>query len=105
MRKDFFAQIRFRFAGKTVDVDAPAIAKKALKHCRQENQQWKIDQRDAAQLLLHGRIDAFLDEPGKRNARYIRADQGEHSKNELAPVAVDKKLDAKVVAVNRRYPI
>ena len=35
MRKNFFAQIGFRFAGKTVDVDAPAVAKKALEDCRQ----------------------------------------------------------------------
>ena len=105
MRKNFLAQIRFRFAGKTVDVDASAIAKKALKHRRKENHQRKIDQRDASQLLLHGRIDAFLDEPGKRDAGHIRADQREYSENELAPVAVDEKLNTKIVAVNRRYLI
>jgi hypothetical protein len=52
---------------------------------------------------LHGGIDAFLDQPGKRDARYIRADQCENSKDELAPVAVDEKFNTEIVAVNRRY--
>jgi hypothetical protein len=54
---------------------------------------------------LHGGIDAFLDQPGERDARYIRADQCENSKDELAPVALDKKFNAEIVAVNRRYLI
>src|SRR5688500_1048957 len=35
MRKNFFAQIGFRFARKTVDIDAPAVAEKTLEDCRQ----------------------------------------------------------------------
>ena len=75
MRKNFFAQIGFRFARKTVDVDAPAVTKKALEDCRQQDQQRKINQRNAGQLLLYRRVDAFLNQPGQRDSGQIGADQ------------------------------
>jgi hypothetical protein len=75
MRKNFFAQIGFRFARKTIDIDAPAIAKKALEDRAHQDQQRKINQRDAGQFLLHRRIDAFLDQPWQRDPRDIRTDQ------------------------------
>ena len=75
MRKHLFAQIGLRFARKTVDVDAPAVTKKALEDCRQQDQQRKINQRNAGQLLLYRRVDAFLNQPGQRDSGQIGADQ------------------------------
>jgi hypothetical protein len=46
-----------------------------LENCRQQDQQRKINERNAGQLLLYRRIDAFLDQPGQRDSGQIGADQ------------------------------
>ena len=95
-------KVGFAAARETVDVDAPEVAEKPLQRRGTENQQ-RILEQGTIGVGADRRIDAALDQPGQGDAREIGSDERENAKDEKTPVAINKELDAVVVAENRRF--
>jgi hypothetical protein len=102
MSKYPVAKVGFAAARETVDVDAPEVAEKPLQRRGTENQQ-RILEQGTIGVGADRRIDAALDQPGQGDTREIGSDERENAKDEKTPVAINKELDAVVVAENRRF--
>jgi hypothetical protein len=76
MREYPVAEIRFTTAREAVDIDTPAIPEKPLKSGGEQNQKRVLNER-ALGVAVQRRIDAPFDQPWKRDAGKISADEGE----------------------------
>ena len=61
-----------------MNVDAPQIAKRALKHGRSQDQKGILEKPDGT-LLLDDGIDPLFDQPGERHPHQIGGDERDDS--------------------------
>jgi hypothetical protein len=94
-------KLGFAATREAVDVDAPAVAEETLQGCGAEDQQ-RILEQGTIGGGAERRIDAIFDQPGQSDAREIGGDERKDAEDEITPVALNEKLDAVVVAENRR---
>jgi hypothetical protein len=89
MGKNPIPQIGLAAPRETVDIDAPAVTKKALHSGGAEDQQRILDQRAIAGRGAKRGIDAALDQPRQANAGEVGGNQRQNAQDEKPSMPVN----------------